>query len=993
MKKQNIIFSTLFLTLITMPMNVFAVDCRFTSEEKTAILEYIQSFLYYHRPVLDAPMTYPEKYECDPTFAEQLAQWKTNCKDMGGTVEPTSEYHGFTCSSKKSSSAATATPSTTTPTPSARSATKKSTAPKTEQESVAKTAAATTTTKNICVVVMGENGEYLNNATVTEKNKPNNKAKPANYYNQHCIDIPNNSELIISADGYETKTAKASSLSDGDYGAIKLKEKKTAAKTENTQSQNVYTAKKTEPVVVNAEAKSASTPATNTAAATTITASGTVRDSEDVVIGASVVAIDSAGKNIKDKKGHTISEITDIDGHFKINVPEGARLRISYIGKKTQTIDNVKVDLNITLEEDKAVALESVNIDSKTNEGSPCFTEEKLLENLRQDRCDSLKNGKVLGYAKLDCKKIQLVSDGKNGTDPALFLFDNNQNKQEYISNNKLLTDPNALKNKDGIIKKIGGKYICVPNECIQDYEVKDGVCVLKGCSKQELKALNASEGKYEGGKCVVEKCADKYHLNNTTKQCEENKCPTPEEDWDGTKCVKTRCTPDEAKAVNAKYGKWENNQCVATDCEDEINFKLENGACVASDCPAKELEKTNAVSGHMENGKCIIGTCKDGYTPENGTCINKDILAEKQKAYEDAKATEQSDANKALTAVTTAATGIGGMQALQGMAEQSADEDAMADMAAYIETMRCTYADGKQVKAGPEEIELPGANDQELMNLRGQYLALAQDLKERKEALGMKPGIESETIMDRTQTELYDDENIGITNGNYESIYRAMMLSSEKDQAKIDDAAKTSANRVKYGAIAAGAGVVGGIVGNQLINGKSKDAKKDEAGENVKALEKEQETVLNDLKKCLKDAGVKDTDKLEFKNFYPSVLSVKNVSCKNVKMKRSLKSGETVNDIFADSMDATEIFENLAIFFDTNTISKMIGYTMKNDNDTDNAIAKIKSSVESVQKKFKEAEDKDKKSKSKGLTDKIGAALGNVDLGDIAGKADPIKK
>jgi len=205
--------------------------------------------------------------------------------------------------------------------------------------------------------------------------------------------------------------------------------------------------------------------------------------------------------------------------------------------------------------------------------------------------------------------------------------------------------------------------------------------------------------------------------------------------------------------------------------------------------------------------------------------CKEREETLEKlQRAYDEAKAKEQSLPNRALTALSVAATGIGGMQLLQGLAEQSADKDAAADMAAYIETMRCTYGNGQQVKAGPEEIELPGANDTELMNLRGQYLSLAQDLKERKEALGMKPGIESELIMDRASTGLYDDENIGITSGKYGSLYRAQALNSESDQQKIADQQNTSSNRVKYGGIATGSGVAVGVAGDSLVNGKLND-------------------------------------------------------------------------------------------------------------------------------------------------------------------------
>ena len=212
-----------------------------------------------------------------------------------------------------------------------------------------------------------------------------------------------------------------------------------------------------------------------------------------------------------------------------------------------------------------------------------------------------------------------------------------------------------------------------------------------------------------------------------------------------------------------------------------------------------------------------------------------KKALEEKTAAYNAAHENEQSLANRTLTAVTTAATGIGGMELARGLAEQTADKNADASMDAYIATFRCTYGNGKQVKAGPEEIELPGGNDQNMMNLRAQYFALANDLKERKAALGMEPGIESEVILDKSQMGLYDDENIGITGGAYESLYRAKMLNSETDQTKIDEMADASKKRVMGGAIAAGAGAVVGVLGDSLING--------ELGERIKARKADKET------------------------------------------------------------------------------------------------------------------------------------------------------
>lgn len=222
---------------------------------------------------------------------------------------------------------------------------------------------------------------------------------------------------------------------------------------------------------------------------------------------------------------------------------------------------------------------------------------------------------------------------------------------------------------------------------------------------------------------------------------------------------------------------------------------------------------------------------------------------------YQAVKENEQSLENRTLTAATTAATGLGGMELARGLAEQSADKDADQDMTAYIETFRCEYGNGKSVKGGTTEIELPGGNNSEMMRLRTEYFALAADLKERKEALGMKPGIESEAILDKAELGLYDDESVGITGGAYASLYRAKM-GNETDQSKIDEEKQKSSNRVKGGAIAAGAGVVGGIVGNAIIN---KDAPKNESDKinaeydkQVAEATKEQEDLTNQLNQAI---------------------------------------------------------------------------------------------------------------------------------------------
>lgn len=302
-------------------------------------------------------------------------------------------------------------------------------------------------------------------------------------------------------------------------------------------------------------------------------------------------------------------------------------------------------------------------------------------------------------------------------------------------------------------------------------------------------------------------------------------------------------------------------------------------------------------------------------------TLLQKDSDKTKQKTsvYELTKSAEQSLGARTLTALTTVATGIGGMELAQGLTEQSADRAAAQDMAAYIETMRCTYADGQSVKAGLEEIELPGANNQTLMSLRGEYLALADDLKTRKNAMGLKPGIESEEILDRANSGLYDDESIGISSGTYESLYRANMLNSEQDQEKINQNQAASKRRVIGGGIAAGAGVVAGIAGSAVINKKLKNKIKDI--ENPKSQNTKNKNVVDKLKKGLKSSGMKNVDALDFGNLDLSALGdiinkLDFQSMINISDKDATTVLDTTNsDSFSESFGAILGDKNTALF------------------------------------------------------------------------------
>lgn len=365
--------------------------------------------------------------------------------------------------------------------------------------------------------------------------------------------------------------------------------------------------------------------------------------------------------------------------------------------------------------------------------------------------------------------------------------------------------------------------------------------------------------------------------------------------------------------------------------------------------------------------------------------------IKEAEEAYKAAKENEQSLANRTLTAATTAAMGIGGMELAMGLSEQKADKDAEADMKSYLSTFRCQYTDGKSFKGGPDPVELPGGNDEKLQSLKNEYIALAADLKERKEALGMKPGIESEEILDKADMGLYDDENVGITSGVYGSLYRAQALNSEEDQAKIDADKAASSKRVKGGAIAVGVGAGVGILGNSLINGKLGEAiknlkKEGKDGKATKAATKIEEDALKDLQKCLKTAGVNNTDKLTMDNIMPSIISVKNVKCKDLAKNEKVKGKDAV-ELFADfdANDVSTFLDNLIEAFGGKVTGQMIGVTMDedpSDEQKEKAIKAIENSIKQIQKRFEEAQEKDNQTTSTEETDDMSGTLSSVATG-----------
>ncbi len=407
----------------------------------------------------------------------------------------------------------------------------------------------------------------------------------------------------------------------------------------------------------------------------------------------------------------------------------------------------------------------------------------------------------------------------------------------------------------------------------ITELQYIDGVCAPTKCLTPRWEL----SGNGKRAKCIEQKCefkhgTGKWEQNGDTWECKLTACDTAK-GWKkndaGNACIEMldECTAEQKAAhPNAtKTGiKKGTETCIAQECK--CGYDLTNDKCVewSSDkqCTNDTKPKLpkNAKSAKMicnAKGKatCEITACQDGYdhnteknkctkpgepdtdddddqTQENEPRLSEaDSLAKIDELRDNAdamKAKEQSTANKLLGAAGMGATGIGGMQMASAMAEENADADAEAAMRAYLATFHCNYGAGKNIPGGERDVELPGGN--ELIGLYSEYVNLANDLKVRKTALDMRPGIESEPILDAATSGLYDDVAIGKTSGAYTSLARALMDPNGPDATAWAAQKAETADKKKTGMITAGIGAAGSLVGNLAINsGKAKQNKLDE--------------------------------------------------------------------------------------------------------------------------------------------------------------------
>ena len=270
---------------------------------------------------------------------------------------------------------------------------------------------------------------------------------------------------------------------------------------------------------------------------------------------------------------------------------------------------------------------------------------------------------------------------------------------------------------------------------------------------------------------------------------------------------------------------------------------KTEAEAYAIYETKAKEIiqtaQKSGATKSELNDLQATVDAVMSKYTKVEAKKIETKELTEEEKEarieaaqekVDAAKEAEQSAENKLLGATTMMATGMGAMELASSMSEQQADQEAEDEMRAYLSTFYCQYG-SKRVPGGTKNAEIAGGN--ELINLYAQYVNLANDLKVRKAALDMRPGIESEPILDSATSGLYDDVSIGKTSGAFTSLARALADPTGEDAQKWKAQQEESAKGIKDGAIALGVGAVGSAVIDLAMNHIG-DKDKDEEDEDT---------------------------------------------------------------------------------------------------------------------------------------------------------------
>lgn len=506
---------------------------------------------------------------------------------------------------------------------------------------------------------------------------------------------------------------------------------------------------------------------------------GTVVDeNNDPMIGASV-------QLSSDK---TVGTTTNTDGYFSLkNVPDTeTHLNVRYVGYETQKVSlptNNVVDIHMIPSSEVLKGVESIGCIPKDGH--------KQIYNIKTKKC-TLTECKSARYKLTGQTQATKINNVSCTTDPDYQCDDDN-------------TECKPITIGDACVDQVGADCTSTdPNAATANYKWDDATQTLN---------------------CVITKCKEHFMLDND-KKCVASDGP---------------CDRDQIAAIaHATKGELKKGKCHVTECDP--GYEVLNDACVeiSGKCrPSHRKAKSGTRAWDKKNGKeiCIVTECESGYSISDDklSCQSKlseaDSRARVDELRENAKKMhdkETSTANKLIGAAGIGTTGIGTSQALSALSEQRADKNAENDMRAYLATIKCDYGTGKTVNGGETGIELPGGN--ELTQYVTQYKTLAADLKVRKTALGMSPGIESETIIDAAETGLYDNAATGKTNGAFTSLSRALSDETSADAQAWAQQKADTASKLKTGAIVAGVGAVGSAIANLAVNsGADKQNKSDE--------------------------------------------------------------------------------------------------------------------------------------------------------------------
>lgn len=301
----------------------------------------------------------------------------------------------------------------------------------------------------------------------------------------------------------------------------------------------------------------------------------------------------------------------------------------------------------------------------------------------------------------------------------------------------------------------------------------------------------------------------------------------------------------------------------------------------------------------------------------------------------------EQSFGNRMVGGAAMGTMGIGGQMIGSALAEQSADSDAEMDMAAYLATFKCDYGAGMNITGGTMNVELPGANI--LLPIYTEYVTLAADLKTRKEALGMTPGIESNEILDAATSGLYDNVSTGVTGGAYASIARALMNPEGADAAAWAAQKAETSEQLKAGAITAGVGALVGISGNVLLNEIGPNKVEERSDEIMSEYDKKRRIIREELKAVEEDSleqqitEAPDVEPIKI----PEIEYDIEITEEDIVVDTSLDLGLTnvsINPLTSTLTDEIEITPELAIVYDQ-TLFESGSYTIKKPNDLDKII------------------------------------------------------